>query len=99
MSSLAFFFGGWQPLVRILAVGVPMYVALVTLLRVSGSRTIANMTVFDFVVTVAIGSVFGRALTATDVALAEAVLAFFLLVAMQYVVARASVTWPPSAES
>ena len=36
------------------------------------------------VVSVAIGSVFARALTATDVALLETVLAFFLLIALQY---------------
>lgn len=85
------FFDGWEPLVRIAAVGTLMYVALILLLRVSGSRTIASMHAFDFIVTVALGSVFGRALTATSISLAEALAAFLLLIALQYVVARLQV--------
>ncbi|NHN43456.1 DUF421 domain-containing protein [Halorubellus sp. JP-L1] len=86
MSDVAFFFEGWEPIVRIVVVGVPMYVALTVFLRLSGSRALANLHVFDFIVTVAIGSAFGRALTATDVTLAEAVAAFLLLISLQYVV-------------
>ncbi|MFC7216178.1 hypothetical protein ACFQO4_19125 [Saliphagus sp. GCM10025334] len=41
------------------------------------------MNAFDFIVTVAIDSVFGQALTAKSVALAEALVAFGLLVAIQ----------------
>lgn len=63
-------------------------------LRLTGSRTIASMNVFDFIVTVAIGSAFGRALTARPVALAEAIAAFVLLIVLQYVVARLQVRWP-----
>jgi uncharacterized membrane protein YcaP (DUF421 family) len=88
------FFDGWQPLVRILVVGVSMYVSLVFFLRLSGSRTLATMNAFDFIVTVAIGSAFGRALTAKGVTLAEAVGAFALLVSLQYVVTRLQVRWP-----
>ena len=94
MSDLVFFTSGWLPLARIVVVGTLMYVVLVVLLRVSGSRTIASMRAFDFIVTVALGSVFGRALTAKGVSLAEAVLAFVLLIALQYVVARTQVASP-----
>lgn len=105
MSDVNFFFAGWATIARILIVGVAMYVSLVVFLRISGSRTLATMNVFDFIVTVAIGSAFGRALTASDVALAEAVVAFALLIALQYVVAwsqsrfpslRSIITNPPS---
>lgn len=66
-----------------------MYTVLVVLLHVSGSRTLLSMNAFDFViVTVAIVSAFGRALTAKAVALSEVLMAFTLLVALQY-----SVTW------
>jgi len=52
------------------------------------------MNAFDFIVTVAIGSVFGRALTAKDVALSEAIVAFGLLVTLQYVVTWIQLRWP-----
>lgn len=95
MSDVVYFFSGWEPLGRILLVGTVMYVALVVLLRLSGSRTLASMNAFDFIVTVAIGSAFGRALTAKGVALTEAVVAFALLIALQYAVAWLQTRWSP----
>ena len=91
MTDPVFLFGGWEALARLVVVGTLMYVALVVLLRVSGSRTIASMRAFDFIVTVALGSVFGRALTAKGVSLAEAIVAFLLLIVLQYAVARLQV--------
>jgi len=95
MTDVLFYFGGWTPIVRILIVGTAMYVSLVLFLRLSGARSIANMNVFDFVVTVAIGSAFGRAITAKTVALAEAVTAFVLLIGLQFVVAQIKTRVPP----
>lgn len=80
-------FAGWEPIGRILVVGTLGYASLVLLLRISGKRTLAQMNSFDFVITVAIGATFGRVMTARSVALAEAVTAFVLLIALQYVVA------------
>jgi uncharacterized membrane protein YcaP (DUF421 family) len=99
MSSINFFFGGWTPIHRVVVVGIPMYLCLVLFLRLSGSRTIADMNVFDFIVTVAIGSAFGRALTARPVSLAEAVVAFLLLITLQYVVATLKTRSPLFARS
>lgn len=94
MTDINFYFSGWEPLVRIVLVGIGMYAALVLFLRVSRSRTLSSMNAFDFIVTVAIGSAFGRALTAKTVALSEALVAFGLLVTLQYVVTWVQVRWP-----
>jgi uncharacterized membrane protein YcaP (DUF421 family) len=93
MNEVIFFFGDWTPMARILVVGTLMYIALVVLLRVTGSRTLASMNVFDFIVTVALGAAFGRTLTTRTVALAEAVTAFVLLIALQFGVAWAQTRW------
>lgn len=63
--------------------GVLAYVALVVLLRVSGKRTLSKMNAFDLVVTVALGSTLATVLMAKDVALAEGVFAFALLIGLQ----------------
>lgn len=89
-----FFFDGWLPLVRIVVVGTLTYAALLLLLRVSGKRTLAQLSAFDFIVTVAVGAVFGRALTARGVPLAEAVTALVLLVALQYAIASLRLRFP-----
>ncbi len=57
---------------------------MVLLIRASTKRTLAQLSAFDFVITVALGASFGPILTARDVSLAEAITAFTLLSAMQY---------------
>lgn len=87
MTLKDFFFSDWQPILRILVVGPLAYAALVVLLRASGKRTLAQFSSFDFIITVAIGATFGRVMTASTVSLAEAVTAFTVLIALQYLVA------------
>lgn len=99
MTDPLFFFGGWAVLVRIVVVGVGTYIALVAMLRASGSRTLADANAFDFVVTVAIGSVFGGTLTARGISLSEAGVAFAVLVGMQYLVAKLQVAWPATSRA
>jgi uncharacterized membrane protein YcaP (DUF421 family) len=85
-SDVPLLFAGWQPILRILFVGTFAYFALLLTLRISGPRTLARTNIFDFIVSVAIGSAFGRILTAKEVALAEACVAFALLALLQYLV-------------
>ncbi|ESR24942.1 DUF421 domain-containing protein [Lutibaculum baratangense] len=85
------FFDSWSDLVRILVVGTLAYAGLVLFLRISGKRTLAKMNAFDLVVTVALGSTLATVLLSKDVALLEGLLAFALLIALQYGIAWASV--------
>lgn len=82
------FFNDWFGLWRVLIVGTLAYFALVLVLRVSGKRTLSKMNAFDFVVTVALGSTLATILLSKDVALAEGVVAFALLIYLQY-----AITW------
>ncbi len=79
-------FDGWRDLAHVGVVGFFSYVALVAFLRVSGKRTLSKMNAFDFVVTVALGSTLSSAVLSKDVSLAECVLAFALLIGLQYLV-------------
>jgi uncharacterized membrane protein YcaP (DUF421 family) len=85
------FFDSWLGLLRVLVVGTLAYVALVVVLRVSGKRTLAKLNAFDLIVTVALGSTLATVLLSKSVALAEGLLAFLLLVGLQYLVAWLSV--------
>ncbi|MFB9994759.1 DUF421 domain-containing protein [Deinococcus oregonensis] len=84
MNELAYFFSGWAPLFRILVIGTLLFLLVVLLLRFTSNRTLSSLTTFDFIVAVAVGAVFGRALTATDLSLSEALLAITLLLGLQY---------------
>lgn len=82
------FFDSWFGLLRVLVVGTLAYATLVLLLRVSGKRTLSKMNAFDLVVTVALGSTLATIILSKDVALAEGVLAFALLIVLQL-----AITW------
>jgi uncharacterized membrane protein YcaP (DUF421 family) len=86
VNDVVFFYDGLAPIARIVLIGATGYVALLLLLRVAGQRTLSQMTPFDMVITVTIGSAFGRVLTAQEVAVAEVVTVFAVLVALQWLV-------------
>lgn len=90
-------FDTWLGLWRVAVVGMCAYAALVVFLRTSGKRTLAKMNAFDLVVTVALGSTLATVLLSKDVALVEGVLAFAVLIALQFGIAWLSVrrVWPP----
>lgn len=80
-------FSGWSALARTAVIAVLAYPAMLVLLRLSGQRTLSKMNSFDFVVTIALGSTLSSVILTGSVALAQGVLAFLLLVAMQYLLA------------
>ena len=88
------FFDSWFGLLRVLVVGALAYAALVAMLRVSGKRTLSKLNAFDLVVTVALGSTLATVLLSKSVALAEGLLAFALLIGLQWAVAELSVRSP-----
>ncbi|MBO1751495.1 DUF421 domain-containing protein [Actinotalea sp. BY-33] len=85
--DLTLWWDGWDPIIRIGVIGTLGYIWLVLLLRTTGPRNMAKMTPFDFVLTVTLGSAFGRVLTAREVTVSEAVMAFTLLIALQWLLA------------
>lgn len=82
------FFENWQSIIRTLIITVFAYFSLILMLRVSGKRTLSKMNAFDFIITVALGSTLAAVSLNKDIALAEGVLALFLLVFLQY-----AITW------
>lgn len=82
------FFDNWMGVARVLVVGPLAYAALVALLRVSGNRTLSKMNAFDLIVTVALGSTLATVLLTEQVALAEGLLGFVVLIGLQF-----AITW------
>lgn len=80
-------FDSWYGVVRVLVVGPLAYASLILLLRTFGKRTLSKLNAFDFIVTVALGSILASVLLSKSVALVEGVVGMLVLVGMQYVVA------------
>ena len=67
---------------------------LVVVLRIAGKRSLAKLNAFDLAVTVAFGSILATVILSKDLSLAEGLLAFVMLAALQYAVSRSSVASP-----
>lgn len=85
------FFDNWYGLGRILIIGFLAYVALIICLRISGKRTLSKWNAFDFVVTIALGSILATIIVSKQTPLFEGVLAFSLLIALQFLITKISI--------
>ncbi len=94
MNLLPMFFASGASLVRVLVVGVLSYAGLILLLRAAGKRTLSKMNAFDFIVTVALGSVLASTLMTKSVTLADGLLGFAVLISLQFVLTWLSVRSP-----
>ncbi len=79
------FFDNWFSVLRVVIVGGLAYGALIAVLRVSGKRTLSKWNAFDFVVTIALGSILATIVLSKDVRLVEGITAFALLVGLQFI--------------
>jgi uncharacterized membrane protein YcaP (DUF421 family) len=80
------FIENWYGVVRVVVVGGLAFAALIVVLRMSGKRTLSKWNAFDFIVTIALGSILAAVLMSKDVRLVEGLAAFALLVGMQFVI-------------
>lgn len=78
----------WGTLAATAAKGLIIYVALIVMLRVSGKRSLSKFNIFDFIITIAIGSIFASTLTTQDLMLAQSVTAIVVLLGAQWMMSR-----------
>jgi uncharacterized membrane protein YcaP (DUF421 family) len=78
-------FNSWSSLAHTLVAGSLGYALIILLLRISGKRTLSKWNSFDFVVTIAFGSILAAMLLSQSTSLAQAVLGFGLLVLYQFI--------------
>ncbi|MBW3612992.1 MAG: DUF421 domain-containing protein [Chloroflexi bacterium] len=84
------FFDDWAGIGRTVVVGIAAYVGIVLFVRLAGKRTLSKMNAFDLIVTVALGSTLATIVLSKDVALAEGLVAFALLIGLQFVITWSS---------
>src|SRR3954470_773067 len=92
-----FFFNDWYDIGRTVTLSIIGFVALITVLRLSGKRTLSKLNVFDFVFVVAVGSVFASTIISKDVTLVEGIAALVTLILIQVILAEVAARWPAAA--
>ena len=93
------FFESWQELFRVAVSVLLVYIFIVAGVRFMGKRSTAQMNNFDWIVTVALGSIVGSAIILKDVVLIEVFLAMTLLLGLQYAVTKAAARWDVVSQS
>lgn len=80
-------FDSWQDVLQVGLVGLAAYGVTVVALRVTGKRTLAQLNAFDFVVTVALGSVLATTVLSTETSLVDGASALLVLALAQVALA------------
>jgi uncharacterized membrane protein YcaP (DUF421 family) len=80
-----------ESVLRVLITAAAAYLVLIVVLRLTGKRTLSKWNSFDFIVTIALGSVLATVILAKDVPLLEGILALAALVGLQLVLTWSAV--------
>ncbi|WP_183814690.1 DUF421 domain-containing protein [Parvularcula dongshanensis] len=80
----AIWFGGWDGLFEVILVSPIIYLLVIVFVRVSGKRTTGQMNNFDWIVTVAMGSVVASGIVINTVEVVEAAAAVAMLTGLQF---------------
>ena len=85
------FFESWYEFLRIFINCLVAYTILIFWLRISGKRTLSKWNSFDFVVTIALGSVLATTILSKDTVVLAGALALGLLIGFQFIITWLSV--------
>ena len=88
------FFDSLRTLVRILVAAPVLYLSVVFFVRLAGKRTTSQMNNFDWIMTVAMGSLVGSTILLKDVTIAEGLVAIAAIVALQWGLTKLAVNSP-----
>ncbi|WP_147802681.1 DUF421 domain-containing protein [Alkalicoccus halolimnae] len=85
------FFDDWQGIYRTIIIAFCVYPLLILMLRISGKRTLSKMNMFDFIITIALGSTVATILLDANIAYAEGMTAIAMLILLQFLATWLSV--------
>ena len=90
---MTIFFQSWDSIIRLIVTFIFIYPCLILLLHLYGKRSLSQLNMFDFIITVALGSVFASVLVSKDVTVLDGILVFVLLLSGQFVITWSSLRW------
>lgn len=92
MSFNTLIFDGFDTVLRTLLMGIMAYAVIVIIVRISGKRSLTQLNAFDLIVTVALGSILSSVILLQEIAIAQGITAFLVLIIMQYFITKLSVS-------
>ncbi|WP_283641599.1 DUF421 domain-containing protein [Mesonia mobilis] len=80
--------GDYESLISIVVTAPIIYVSIIFYIRIFGKRTTSQMNSFDWIVTVAMGSLVASTVILKDVSVIAGALAIFILMSLQFVLTK-----------
>lgn len=80
------FFKDWESILRTLIMSLLAYVSIIILIRLGGKRTLSQMNAYDFIVTIALGSVLASITTNSNLSLLEGLTVLIVFIFMQMLI-------------
>src|SRR4051812_41052728 len=87
------FFNSWASVGHIAVLGLLSYLAMVGVIRIMGKRALSKFDAFDFIVTVALGSLLANIVVSKSVTVVDGLVAMVVLLGAQYVMVLLSCRW------
>src|SRR3954462_15124850 len=87
------FFDSWASIGHIAVLGLLGYLAMVAVIRIMGKRALSKFDAFDFIVTVALGSLLANIIVSKTLTVADGVAAIGVLLGAQYIMVLLSCRW------
>ncbi len=91
MVDTAIFFNGWDPILRTMISGFCTYLTMVIILRISGKRTLSQMTPFDMVIPFTLGPILASTVLLSNITILQGLFAFGFLIFLHKILALLSV--------
>jgi uncharacterized membrane protein YcaP (DUF421 family) len=86
MIYISMVFDGWDQIERVFLSVAIAYPIVIIVLRLAGKRSLSKLNAFDFIVTIALGSVLASTVTGKSLSVSEGLGAFAALAALQLIV-------------
>jgi uncharacterized membrane protein YcaP (DUF421 family) len=90
---IGMFFHDWASLGRIIVLGILSYLAMIATIRIIGKRSLSKFDAFDFIITVALGSLLANIMVSKNLTLADGVVAIIVLLGVQHLMVIAVCRW------
>ena len=79
-------FNDWQTVIRIALSGIVIYFLFILFINLYGKRSISSLSMHDYVVTIAMGSIVATTITSKDASLIDGMIGLLILLTLQFLV-------------
>lgn len=81
-------FQGWDAVIRIVASAILIYLTIIVIIRLLGKRSTSKLNNYDWIITVALGSMTGSVIVSQSVVIVDGIIAISLVLLLQYITTK-----------